>query len=462
MAALTDAAINRKPEQSDVWLSEPAIWGHGSLVVRITPTGERLFYLRYQASTGKRDTLQIGTYDKKGLSGGMTLADARVRAKELASLHKSGIRDVRDYLDNEQASAIATRDAELAQLAKAKAEADAEAARLAARRTVTQLFEQWADIELIRHKDGGVEARRMMNQHVIPVIGNLIVADVRKNHIAEVIDPILTRGTPRMAKVILGKMRQMFRFALERDLIEQDPTATFKKSKVGGKDVERDRILSEEEIRELANRTPKAKLLHTTEAAIWIQLATCCRVGELLNARWEHINLEDGTWYIPPENAKNGKTHTIYLSPFAIAYFRIVETINSKSDWCYPNTKNTHRPVCSKTITRQIADRQLANSREPMSKRSPYVDALKLKDGKWTPHDLRRTGATLMTMLGVIPEVAERCLNHTEENRIKRIYQRHTYVNEMREAWRLLGERLDLLTHNNADNVIMCRSSDLI
>ena len=51
-----------------------------------------------------------------------------------------------------------------------------------------------------------------------------------------------------------------------------------------------------------------------------------------------------------------------------------------------------------------------------------------------------------MNALGVLPEVAERCLNHMEENKIKRIYQRYGYEAEMRQAWEKLGERLELLT----------------
>ncbi len=452
MAGITDTAINKKATRTDQWLSEPAIWGHGSLVARITPAGERLFYFRYQTATGNRDTMQIGTYDRKGLNGCMTLADARAKAAELATLHKSGTRNVREHLENEAVARKAEYEVELARIEAETAAAKAETDRLAARHTVNQLFEHWAKVELIGHKDGGVEARRMINQHVIPVIGALHATDVRKGNIAEVIDPILARGTPRMAKVILGKMRQMFRFALERDLVEVDPTATFKKSKIGGKDTERDRVLSEDEIKELAKKAPIARMLHTTEAAIWIALSTCCRVGELLAARWEHIDLDTGSWLIPAENSKNKKPHTVYLSEFAIRYFLVVKAINGKSAWCYPNTDRT-RAVCSKTITKQIGDRQLADDRNPMSKRSPHVNALKLKGGKWTPHDLRRTGATLMTTLGVLPEVAERCLNHVEENKIKRTYQRHTYTNEMREAWRLLGERLELLTDSNALNV---------
>ncbi len=50
-----------------------------------------------------------------------------------------------------------------------------------------------------------------------------------------------------------------------------------------------------------------------------------------------------------------------------------------------------------------------------------------------------------MTALGVIPEVAERCLNHTEENKVKRTYQRHSYTKEMANAWNILGEHLSNL-----------------
>lgn len=73
--------------------------------------------------------------------------------------------------------------------------------------------------------------------------------------------------------------------------------------------------------------------------------------------------------------------------------------------------------------------------------------------GKWTPHDLRRTGATMMGNLGVQGDVIEKCLNHTQENTLKRIYQHQELKAEQAEAWRVLGERLELLTSGNP-NVI--------
>jgi len=326
-----------------------------------------------------------------------------------------------------------------------------------ARLTVRDLFERWASVDLIRRRDGGKEIRRMFEKDVLPIIGALAVEDVRKGHITGVTDALLARGVPRMAKLIFSLMRQMFRFAVDRDIIEGDPSAAIRKAKIGGKDVERDRVLSEDEIRQLAAQTPQAGLMPTTEAAIWIALSTCCRIGELLAARWEHIDLTQGTWWIPPEVAKNGKAHTVYLSDFTKQQFQRVKDLNSGTPWCYPNRSSTDS-VCEKTVTKQLGDRQ-RQGKTPMSGRAKadYADKLALPGGRWTPHDLRRTGATLMVSLGVLPEVAERCLNHTEENKVKRIYQRHSYESEMRQAWCLLGERLDLLTRTDAGNVVTLR-----
>jgi hypothetical protein len=51
-----------------------------------------------------------------------------------------------------------------------------------------------------------------------------------------------------------------------------------------------------------------------------------------------------------------------------------------------------------------------------------------------------------MGALGGRPDVIDRCLNHVEQNRMVRIYQRQKLEVEQKEAWRVLGERLDLLT----------------
>ena len=62
-----------------------------------------------------------------------------------------------------------------------------------------------------------------------------------------------------------------------------------------------------------------------------------------------------------------------------------------------------------------------------------------------------------MVELGVLPEVAHLCTYHLEQDRIKRTYNRSKQQTAQAEAWRLLGERLDLLTRDDADNVVTLR-----
>jgi len=321
------------------------------------------------------------------------------------------------------------------------------------RLSVNNLFERWEKLDLVNRKDGGKEVRRMFEKDVLPLIGNLAVEDVRKAHIINVIDTLLSRGVNRMSKLILSLMRQMFRFAQDRDIIENDPTSSIRKAKIGGKDTVRDRHLSEAEIRDLTAKLPDGKLLKTTECAIWIMLSTCCRIGEICKAEWQHLDLDAKTWKIPAENSKNAKPHTIYLSDFAINQFEKLVTLKNSDKWIYPNTDNTDH-VCEKSITKQIGDRQLADDRKPMSGRSKYCRTLKLADGKWTPHDLRRTGATIMGNLGIRPDVIEKCLNHIEQNKMKKTYQHQSLIAEQQQAWKLLGERLDILTSKNTENVV--------
>lgn len=319
--------------------------------------------------------------------------------------------------------------------------------------TVNTLFNRWEKLDLVNRKDAGKEIRRMFEKDVLPLIGNMTVEDVRKAHIINVVDTILARGVNRMAKLILSLMRQMFRFAQDRDIIENDPTSSIRKSKIGGKDTIRDRYLSEAEIRDFTTKLPDARFLKTTECALWIMLSTCCRVSEICKAEWQHLDLKAKTWKIPPENSKNEKAHTIYLSNFAIRQFELLVILKNSDKWIYPNTDNTDH-VCEKSITKQVSDRQLADDRKPMSGRSKYCRTLKLADGKWTPHDLRRTGATMMGSLGVRPDVIEKCLNHIEENKMKKTYQHQPLIAEQQEAWRLLGERIEILTSKGTENVV--------
>ncbi len=54
---------------------------------------------------------------------------------------------------------------------------------------------------------------------------------------------------------------------------------------------------------------------------------------------------------------------------------------------------------------------------------------------RWTLHDLRRTYRTIHGRIGTPPHIAERLVNHvSSRTEVDRIYDRHTYLDEMRHA----------------------------
>lgn len=421
----TDAGCKAELQEGRTEELRPA---GSNLYLRVRP-GSKLWLFIYKTG-GKAYKLSVGPYGTGGRQ--FTLKQAREHVRRWQDWLNAG-KNPKDEIDRE------------------RLEGEAEKARLAARITVNTLFDQWDKAALSNHKDGGESVRRLFNKDILPHIGGLFIEDVRTPHIMAVTDKLLARGVDRTAKVAFSLVRQMFRFAGPRYEIA-DPTARIAKDDIGETSESRERFLSEDEIKELSVKVEQANLSDATKAAIWIQLATGCRIGELLKAEWHSVDIEAKTWVIPSEHSKNGDPLTIHLSEFALRHFKVLHQISGESQWCYP-ARSGKQHVCPKSITKQVADRQLLDDRKPMSNRSKNSDSLKLSGGKWTTHDLRRTAATMMTAMGVLPEVVDKCLNHREADKIRRTYLRHDYDTEKREAWRLLGDRLDLKTRKDADNV---------
>ena len=65
----------------------------------------------------------------------------------------------------------------------------------------------------------------------------------------------------------------------------------------------------------------------------------------------------------------------------------------------------------------------------------------------WTLHDLRRTFSTMHARIGTPPHVTEAMLNHKTGTRspIQRIYDRHTYIPEMKVATAKYEAHLDTI-----------------
>ena len=385
---------------------------------------------RYKVD-GRIRQARLGTWRARGATSLKSLRDERDR---LATDRRSG----EDPLEHKAAAKLKTQADQIEAIQTQRDRLD-ELAMKQARVTVRGLFDQWQKRELKNRADGGAEIKRGFERDVFPIIGDLAAADVTKIDIQLIVDTMMERNVVRMTKRVLSDLRQMFGFALDRDIVEIDPTARIKKARIGP-DVERDRVLGEDELATLFRKLPEAGLAETSVCALFLQLATITRISEVLTARWEFVDLTRGVWTIPA--TKNGRSHSVILSDFAKAQLSRLHRLTGSTPWCFPASRQDGS-VCVKTVTKQVADRQRTEPR--MKGRSKRTTALLLAGGQWRPHDLRRTGATIMAELGVAPEVVERCLNHIEPSKLRRTYQQAKYEAPQRAAWLLLGDRLAAL-----------------
>lgn len=437
MAKLTPVGLKAK-KVGEIVRDEGGLYG----TVRATKEGTAVtFYYQYRIGAKRRE-MSCGTFPT------INLASIRKNRDAARDLVTQGI----DPLTQREADKAARQKALEAEIEAHKTAVAQAAAEAEAKTDVKAVFDKWVEIDLKSRSEGSRdELIRAWNKDVFPRIGTTPIKQVTDDDVLAIGDAIKAREADRLARRTFSELRQFFAFAVRRKYIGTDPTAPIKKSKEYKPDTERDRVLDEKEIRALALALPNAGLRDATRISIWIMLATLARVGELSKALWENVDLDARRWKIPACDSKNKKEHLIHLSDFAAEQFKALKAITGNRVFCYPSDGDeTH--IDTKALSKQFKDRQ---REKPLKNRAnaKTCGALLIGNAGWTPHDLRRSGATLMGALGVNGDTIERCLNHTEESALRRIYQRHEGEEEQGAAWDRLGKRLKILSSPNS-NVI--------
>ncbi|MGG4603683.1 tyrosine-type recombinase/integrase [Paenalcaligenes sp. Me131] len=325
----------------------------------------------------------------------------------------------------------------------------------------SDFFYAWIENGVFR-ADNNNELERLFSKDVLPLIGQVRLREVASEHLLGLLRVQRERGVTRMSIVTLNSLRQLFRWGMQREpwcaeigAINPASQIVLKQFVPRSYESVRDRVLSNAEIWELGRIFSSISgdyhnsiLDKKSQIAVWLCLSSLCRIGELLQARWENVNLESGIWYLPKVTTKGRiQDHVIFMSEFIHSKFVELFKLTGNSQWCFPS-RNNQGHVDLKSITKQISDRQIRfKNRTVPRKGRVNSNALVLADGlrgDWTPHDLRRTGATMMQALGVPLEVIDRCQNHVlAGSKVRRHYMHHDYAKERAEAWQKLGQKIE-------------------
>jgi integrase len=241
---------------------------------------------------------------------------------------------------------------------------------------------------------------------VRPEIGTRSIYDLRRADIARLLDSIEDSSGRVMADRTLDYLRGCFNWQQSRDDNFLSPIIR-SMARTTTKELARDRTLTDDEIRAVWKATEHG----TFGALIRFLLLTAARRDEARMMTWQEINGSD--WALP---AMRNKVAAELVRPLSQAARDVLDTLPRKSDYVFAGR---HGAINSR-----------AKSKERLDRESGVTG--------WRIHDLRRTGRSLMSRAGVPSDHAELCLGHVLPG-IRATYDRHSYLDEKREAFEKLA-----------------------
>lgn len=379
------------------------------LYLTVQPSGKKGWQVRYRHG-GVHRRMTLGAYPL------LSLADARQRARE--------------------ALAAATEGRDPAEEVKA-----AKAPKLEDNRDkIKTLLVQYDKRHLSKLKSGEV-VRRELDRFVVATWGERDIRSITKRDVIDLLDGIADSGRVVTANRVRAYLNKFLNWAVERDILPLSPATGVKPV---AKEVSRDRVLSDDEIRwfwqacDAEGRPwgPLGKLL----------LLTGQRLGEVTGMSDREVSGD--LWHLSRDRTKNGRPHDVPLSQAAQGILDGMDRIQGRAGLYHTTNGKTPLSGFHKGRAR-LADRMVEIAFEEAGET--------VEIPHWTFHDLRRTAATGMARLGIPVRVTESVLNHVSGTGggIVSVYQRHDYADEKRQALDAWARFVVDLTDGGSDNVVL-------
>ncbi len=322
-----------------------------------------------------------------------------------------------------------------ASLARAQLGHDPQAQKAEARARAKVTFLAVAE-RYLKHAQARLKARsyeeveRHLRKHWAP-LADLPVDRVDRALISSRLDELVTSSGPTAANRARAALSALFSWAMATGLVLANPVVGTLRP---AEEASRDRVLTDAEL-----------------SAIWLAcreddhgrivrllMLTGQRRDEVADMQWSELNLEQGLWTIPASRTKNGRLHEVPLSAAAIDILRSVprregreyvfgEGAGGFSGW--------------------------SKSKERLDQR---IGRSGVKVGSWRLHDLRRTAATRLAEMGILPHVIEALLNHVSGHKagVAGVYNRATYREEKQSSLVAWAEHITSLVRRNRENQI--------
>ena len=408
-----------KASDRDAFLWDEELSGFG---LKVTPKGVKSYLFQYRMGGRGTPTRRYTI----GRHGPLTPDRARQIARDLAFKVHQGIDPV---------------------------EEERERQRLAATMGFASYVETFTEGYLkTEWGDSWPQAKRQLEMHVVPVLGQKALSEITPSHINPVFDAL--RDRPALQRNVHAVLRKLFNWAEKRDDVSVSPMGKMDVPK-GVK--RRKRILSPDEL--LACWRASYSLTPPRGAFVRVLIATLQRRSEVAALPWAELSQTKAMWDLPDDRAKNGHEHLVPLNALAMAEFDGLGW--KRRGVVFPSATGT-TPISNFSDIKAELDRlmlpilqDLADERADRLGEDRHTTRLE----PWRLHDIRRTGTTQMQALGFPIEVTERVINHHEGGEasgIRAVYNLYEYLPEKTRALESWGAWLEKLISGaeDAPNVV--------
>lgn len=367
-------------------------------------------FMRFPASRkGKKIDVRIGVYGKG--YGKFSLKAARDEWERLRSWSKENGRDPRELQKEEKRILLGQSSNKLNELIR-----------------LDELIHLYFEKSTNRPTTIS-DNRNKFNNQVVPFLGastpvKFLGWDYKyqgrtgRQAVLSITDKIENRNSPIQARKVLGLMRGLFDFAIERGYMErgQNPALAAKSVGIGHKEKHYP-CLSWSEVPQLLEdlNENKANGSEVVIAAIKFDLMTFVRVGSLVPMKWPELDYENDLWKIPAIRMKAGKEHLVPLTDPIKELLEHLRKFNGDEEYVFWSPRGRSKPYIDESALNQHL------------KRLGY-------GGRQTAHGLRSLPATAgQEVLKVPYEVIQRQLAHAVGNKIRQAYDRSQMLEERRE-----------------------------
>jgi integrase len=400
----------RKQPKAEAWLADTDSETPG-LMVRVHPTGRLTLGLWAQYPGKKARSFRgIGQYPE------LSLAQARATAREWRELLRKGI------------------DPEAEQERQRQVQLRAQAV------TFERVLEDFAKAALARQRRGRSverEVRRNFAAWLARPVTSIDHHDVRT-----VITAIVSRGTIWEARNAYGGGKALYEWAKSTGSfgVEVNPFTQVKlRALVGEEFAPRSRVLSNDEIAAFWRAT--GRMSHPWQGVLRLLALSGTRLREAADSAWVEFDFAEALWRIPPERFKSGKSGAGHVVPITPDIAKLLKGLPRFAGGDYLFSLNGGRtPVTTFSKAKIQLDKLMA-------------EELGRKVEPWVLHDLRRVLRTALASLQIPDHVAEMCLGHAARG-LRRIYDQHKYIDEVRSALIAWNARLRDITTPPPDNVV--------